>query len=166
MAIDVICEVEIPRPRAEVATYAADPDNTTSWYSNIKAVEWETPRPLAVGSRVAFTASFLGRQLSYSYQIRELVAGERLVMSTAQGPFPMETTYTWHDAGDRATRMTLRNRGGPAGFAKVAAPVMARAMRRAMTADLQRLSEILQTRASLLAPMSASEAKRAWRKHD
>ena len=85
-------------------------------------------------------------------------------MSTAQGPFPMETTYTWHDAGDRATRMTLRNRGGPAGFAKVAAPVMARAMRRAMTADLQRLSEILQTRASLLAPMSASEAKRAWRK--
>ena len=165
MAVDIVCELEIPRPRAEVAAYAADPDNTTSWYANIKAVEWETPRPLAVGSRLAFFASFLGRRLSYTYEIRELVPGERLVMSTAQGPFPMETTYTWQDAGDRATRMTLRNRGEPSGFAKVATPVMTRAMRRAMTADLERLSKILQTRASLLRPLSGDEASRAWRNH-
>jgi uncharacterized protein YndB with AHSA1/START domain len=147
VAVDVQCERTIPRPRSEVAAYAADPDNTTSWYSNIKAVEWETPRPLAVGSRLAFIASFLGRRLSYTYEIRELVPGERLVMSTAQGPFPMETTYTWEDAGDGATRMTLRNRGEPAGFRKIAGPVMARAMRRAMTKDLERLSAIVQRQA-------------------
>ena len=144
MAVDVECERTIPRPRSEVAAYAADPDNTTSWYANIKAVEWETPRPLAVGSRLAFIATFLGRRLSYTYEIRELVAGERLVMSTAQGPFPMETTYTWEDAGEGATRMTLRNRGEPSGFKKIAAPVMARAMRRAMTKDLERLSAVLE----------------------
>ena len=147
MAVDIVCELEIPRPRAEVAAYAADPDNTTSWYSNIKAVEWETPRPLAVGSRLAFHRQLPRAALSYTYEIRELVPGERLVMSTAQGPFPMETTYTWHDAGDRATRMTLRNRGEPSGFAKIAAPAMARAMRRAMTGICERLSGILQGRA-------------------
>jgi uncharacterized protein YndB with AHSA1/START domain len=150
--VDILCEREIPRPRAEVAAYTADPDNTTAWYANINAVEWETPRPLAVGSRLAFVASFLGRRLSYTYEIRELVPGERLVMSTAQGPFPMETTYTWDDAGEGTTRMTMRNRGEPSGFAKVAAPVMARAMRRAMTADLERLSQILQTRPNLDRP--------------
>jgi hypothetical protein len=64
-------------------------------------------------------------------------------MSTAEGPFPMETTYTWADAGD-GTEMTLRNRGGPAGFARVAAPVMARAMQRANCADLRRLKETLE----------------------
>jgi hypothetical protein len=144
MAVDVVVERTIPRPRSEVAAFAADPDNTTSWYANIKAVEWETPRPLEVGSRLAFIATFLGRRLSYTYEIRELVAGERLVMSTAQGPFPMETIYTWEDAGEAATRMTLRNRGAPSGFKKVAAPVMARAMRRAMTKDLERLSAILE----------------------
>jgi uncharacterized protein YndB with AHSA1/START domain len=143
VAVDVQCERTIRRPRAEVAAYAADPDNTTTWYANIKAVEWETPRPLAVGSRLAFIATFLGRRLSYTYEIRELVPGERLVMSTAQGPFPMETTYTWEDAGEGATRMTLRNRGEPAGFKKIAAPVMARAMRRAMTKDLERLGAAL-----------------------
>ena len=146
MGVDVQCERTIPRPRAEVAAYAADPDNTTSWYSNIKAVEWATPRPLAVGSRLEFIATFLGRRLSYTYEIRELVPGERLVMSTAQGPFPMETTYTWEDAGDGATRMTLRNRGEPSGFRRIASPVMARAMRRAMTKDLERLSAILERR--------------------
>jgi len=147
MAVDVACERVIPRPREEVAAYAADPDHTTEWYANIKAVEWETPRPLAVGSRLAFVASFLGRRLSYTYEIRELVPGERLVMSTAEGPFPMETTYTWEDAGADATRMTMRNRGEPSGFAKVGAPMMARQMRRAMTKDLERLSAILQRRA-------------------
>jgi uncharacterized protein YndB with AHSA1/START domain len=144
MAVDVMAEREISRPREEVSAYASDPDNTTSWYANIKAVGWETPRPLAVGSRLAFVASFLGRRLSYTYEIRELVPGERLVMSTSQGPFPMETTYTWQDAGEGATRMTMRNRGEPSGFAKLGAPVMARAMKRAMTQDLKRLSEILE----------------------
>jgi hypothetical protein len=62
--------------------------------------------------------------------------------------------------------MTLRNRGEPSGFAKVAAPVMVRAMRRAMNGDLRRLSKILQQRASLPSPLSGSEAERARRKLD
>ena len=148
MAIDVECERTIPRPRSEVAAFTADPDNTTAWYANIKAVEWQTPRPLAVGSRLSFVATFLGRRLAYTYEIRELVPGERLVMSTARGRFAMETTYTWQDAGDGGTRMTLRNRGEPSGFQRIAAPVMARAMRRAMTKDLERLSGVLQSRAA------------------
>ena len=145
MAVDVRSEIEIARPRAEVAGYAADPDNATAWYENIKSVEWRSPRPLEVGSRIAFTAVFLGRQLAYTYEVKEHVPGERFVMSTSEGPFPMETTYLWEDAGDGVTRMTLRNRGEPAGFGKVAAPVMARAMRRANQKDLVRLKAILES---------------------
>ena len=144
MAVDVQTEIEIARPRAEVAAYAGEIDNTKSWYENIKAIEWQTPRPLTVGSRIAFVAQFLGRRLAYTYEIRELVRGERLVMSTAQGPFPMETTYTWADAGPGATRMTLRNRGEPAGFKRIAAPMMARAIGRANRKDLERLKQILE----------------------
>ena len=66
-------------------------------------------------------------------------------MRTAQGPFPMETTYTWSRAPDGGTRMTLRNRGEPTGFAKVAAPMMAAAMRRANRKDLARLKALLET---------------------
>jgi hypothetical protein len=146
-AVDVLCTTVIARPRAAVAAYACDPDNATAWYANIASVAWKTPPPLAVGSRLAFVARFLGRRLEYTYEVRELVAGERFVMSTAEGPFPMETTYAFTDApgvGGGATTMTLRNRGKPEGFAKVAAPLMARAMRRANRADLARIKELLE----------------------
>jgi hypothetical protein len=143
MAVDVVTEVEIARPRAEVAVFACDPDNARRWYENIESVEWRSPPPLAAGSRLEFVARVLGRRLAYTYEVREHVLGERLVMSTAQGPFPMETTYAFEDTG-AGTRMTLRNRGEPAGFAKVGAPLIERAMRRANKADLRRIKEILE----------------------
>ena len=144
MAVDVVTEIEIRRPRDEVSAFAADPTNATAWYRNIKEVDWETAPPLVVGSRVRFRAQFLGRTLDYTYEVREFEPGRRFVMSTAQGPFPMETTYTWEDSADGATRMTLRNRGEPSGFAALATPVMTLAVRRANAADLRRLRTLLE----------------------
>ena len=93
---------------------------------------------------ISFVAQFLGRRLAYTYEVKEMVPAERFVMSTAQGPFPMETTYTWEDAPSGGTRMTLRNRGEPSGFSKVAAPMMVTAMRRANRKDLVRLKGLLE----------------------
>ena len=84
----MLTEIEIERPRGEVAEYVSDPDNATAWYENIKSVEWESPKPAEVGSRIAFLAHFLGRRLAYTYEVKEIVRGERFVMSTAEGPFP------------------------------------------------------------------------------
>jgi hypothetical protein len=146
MPVDVQTQIEILRPCHEVAAFAADPDNATAWYQNITSVEWVTQPPLNVGSRVAFTAHFLGRRLAYTYEIAELEPGARLVMRTKDGPFPMETTYTWKPTPTGATRMTLRNRGEPRGFSKIAAPFIAPAMRRANTNDLRNLKALLEAR--------------------
>jgi len=142
--VDVLTSTEIARPRDQVAAFAADPDNATRWYQNIKSVDWRTEPPLQVGSRVDFVAHFLGRRLAYTYEVLELVPGASLVMATAQGPFPMETSYRWEDTATGGTRMTLRNRGEPTGWSKVAAPVMAAAMRRANQKDLARLKALLE----------------------
>jgi uncharacterized membrane protein len=144
MSVDVVTEITIARPVEVVAAYASDPTNAPDWYANIDSVEWETPPPVQVGSRLAFVARFLGRRLAYTYEIVEHVAGERLVMRTAQGPFPMETTYTWESVDQGSTRMSLRNRGEPAGFSKLSAPFMAGAMRRANRKDLARLRSLLE----------------------
>jgi uncharacterized protein YndB with AHSA1/START domain len=144
MAVDVTTEVVIRRQPTDVAEYAGDPSNAPEWYANIDEVRWETEPPLRVGSRLAFVARFLGRRLEYTYEIVEFEPGSRMVMSTAEGPFPMETTYTWEPTADGATRMTLRNRGEPSGFARVAGSFMARAMRRANRDDLAALKRILE----------------------
>jgi len=148
VSVDVTTSIVIGRPRREVFAFAADLDRTASWYRNITSVRWLTQKPLAVGSRVAFTANFLGRQLTYTYEVRELVPGERLVMRTQEGPFPMETTYDWKDEAEDITCMTLRNRGEPSGFANVTAPVMVRAMRRANRKDLEQLKRLIEAEAS------------------
>jgi hypothetical protein len=144
VAVDVVTTIEIARPRTVVAAYASDPDHATQWYTNINSVEWQTPRPAVEGSRLAFIARFLGRRLAYTYVIREIVAGEKFVMSTEQGPFPMQTIYRWADTPSGGTLMTLRNAGEPSGFGNLTAPVMAAAMRRANRKDLATLKDILE----------------------
>ena len=144
MPVDVINDIVIDRPVEVVSSYAGDPGNAPEWYSNIRSVEWQTEPPVAVGSRLDFVAHFLGRRLAYTYEVTELVPGVRLVMRTAQGPFPMETSYEWEPAGATATRMSLRNRGEPAGFSRLVAPFMSTAVRRATRNDLARLKVLLE----------------------
>ena len=144
MAVDITTDILIQCPRDHVAKYAADPDNAPRWYVNIKSVEWLTEKPAKEGSKVSFVAHFLGKRLAYTYEFVEFVPGERLTMRTAQGPFPMETSYSWEAVTPEQTRMTLRNRGQPSGFSILMAPLMASAMRRANRKDLALLKSILE----------------------
>ena len=143
MHVDVVTETTIDRPVADVAAYASEPSNAPEWYAS---ADWKTPPPMHPGSRFAFVARFLGRRLEYTFEVTEYVPNERLVMRTAEGPFPMETTYTWQAAAAGKTRMTLRNRGEPSGFSRIASPVLAAAMRRANEKDLRNLRAILEGR--------------------
>ncbi len=144
--VNVLTEIEISCERSKVAEYAANPDNAPEWYDNISSAEWKSPKPLTVGSEVAFIAHFLGKTLAYTYQFTEFIPGQRLVMKTKEGPFPMETTYTWESISENVTRMTLRNEGNPRGFSKPFTPLMAMMMRKANEEDLKKLKKILEVK--------------------
>jgi len=145
MHVDVSTEIVIDAPLETVAEYAMEPENAPRWYENIKSVEWKTPPPVRVGSKVAFVAEFLGRRMAYTYEVVALDPRRRLVMRTAQGPFPMETIYLFEQVEEGRTRMRLRNRGTPSGFSRWMAPIMALAMRRANRKDLALLKRQVET---------------------
>lgn len=146
MSVDVTSTIEIDVPREVVAGYAGDPSNAPEWYENIRSVSWQGEARVEEGAKVDFRARFLGRDLAYTYTLVDVEPGRRVVMRTAQGPFPMETTYEWTDTEGGGTQMTLRNRGEPSGFAGLASGLMSRAMKRATDKDLQLLKTILERR--------------------
>lgn len=144
MAVDVVTKIVIERPCEVVAEFAGDPSNVPRWYVNIKSVEWKTPPPVRIGSEIAFVAHFLGRRMAYTYKVVEFEPARKIVMTTAEGPFPMETSYTWEALGKQRTEMTLRNRGNPSGFSRLASFLMVPAMRNANRKDLARLKSLLE----------------------
>ncbi len=145
MAVDIEVSTVIARPPAVVAAYACDPTHAPLWYAKIDTMAWRQGSRAELGAQMDFVAQFMGRTLAYTYEITELVPGERMVMRTAERPFPMETVYRFEAVGTDATRMVLQNRGEPAGFSRLVAPLMGVMMRKAMTADLVLIKQILES---------------------
>lgn len=141
--VDVITHITIDKALERVADYACNPNNAPEWYVNIKTVEWKTPQPLNIGSLIAFTAQFMGKKLAYTYEVIEF-SETKFVMRTAEGPFPMQTSYEFEKIDKNTTKMILRNCGNPTGFSKLFAPLMSRMMRKANQKDLKSIKSILE----------------------
>ena len=144
MSVDVTATIVIERPIEQVAAYVGDPSNAPEWCRHIASAQWQTEPPMMLGSLITFRARVLGRDLVYTYQVVEFTPGEQLAMRIAGGPFPINTIYTWRPVGHRVTHMTLRNHGEPQGLARLAAPLIAAAMRRSVRQDLGRLKQLLE----------------------
>ena len=143
--MNVQSEILINKPVDKVADFAANPDNASQWYFNIESVKWKTPRPLAVGSQIVFKAQFLRRKRIYIYVITEYIPGQKLVMQTAEAPFPVQTTYTWRKETNDQTRMSLHNNGHLGGVLKLFSPFIKTMMRKENNRDLKKIKQILES---------------------
>ena len=144
MAIDVSAEIEIAAARERVAAFATDPDNDPVWIGGIRSARRLTEPPLERGTRVERVASFMGRSIEYVLEVDEYEPGARLRMRSVKGPFPMVVTYAFEDAGSAATRTSVRVEGEASGFYGLAAPLLARQVKRSIAGDVERLKGIIE----------------------
>ncbi|HEU0303795.1 MAG TPA: SRPBCC family protein [Gaiellaceae bacterium] len=145
MPTDVRVELQIARPRDNVAAYAFDWTNDVQWIGAVTEAQLLTEPPLRAGSRVLRVATFLGSRLEYVNEVVEYEPPVRLVMSSVEAPFPMRITYVLDESPSGATTFRIRAEGDARGFYRLAAPLLAQAVRRSITKDLERLKVILET---------------------
>jgi uncharacterized membrane protein len=147
VSIDITAEVAIRRPLGEVAAYMIDPAHDPEWIGGVRSVRTETPPPLAVGSRVARVASFLGRRVEYVNEVTELDPERVLDMRSVKAPFPMRVTYSFAaGATDGAPTTVVRNRvrGAPGGFLALFGPLLGPLVKRSVQKDLERLRDLME----------------------
>ena len=139
MRTDVTAEIQVERPRDEVARFAMDWRNDTEWIGALNEVALVSEEPL----QVRRVAGFLGKRIEYVNEVVELEPGRRLAMRSVKAPFPMTVVYEFEDAGD-GTLMRIRAGGDATGFYRVAGPLLSRAVKRGIEGDLARLKRKLE----------------------
>ena len=137
MAVDVRPSVLVHRPPEEVAAFMFDPANDLRWTGGITASTPARPGRLTEGATVERTARFLGRTFTYGYVVTRHEPG-RLVEMRVDRPFPMTVRYELDEHPD-GTVVSIHATGSPGRFFGWASPLMARQVRRSITADLERL---------------------------
>ncbi|MFI6099221.1 SRPBCC family protein [Lentzea sp. NPDC051213] len=142
MSVDVRPEVLVHRPRGEVAAFMFDPAHDLEWTGGITSSRPARPGPLTKGATVERTARFLGREFVYGYVVTEHEA-DRLVEMKVDRPFPMTVRYELADNPD-GTLVAIRASGSPGRFFGWATPLMARQVRKSITADLARLKDCIE----------------------
>jgi uncharacterized membrane protein len=144
MGIDVTAEATIAAPRHEVATYAMDHRNDPVWIGGVSESELLGESPIVEGSRVRRVASFLGKRIEYVNEVERLEPGSLMVMRSVKGPFPMRVTYGFEDDDGGGTTTRVRVEGDAKPAYRLAQPLMARAVKRAISADVRRLKSELE----------------------
>jgi uncharacterized membrane protein len=143
VAIDTRAVIDVARPREAVAAYLRDPANDPDWIGGLRSARLVTPPPVGVGSQVERVASFLGRRIEYVNEITDLTPA-RLAMRSVRSPFPMRVTYSFDDAGNGATEVSVRVEGDASRLYRLADPLLALLVRRSVQRDLRTLKRNLE----------------------
>lgn len=143
MGIDVSVQTHIRRPRSQVAAFAMDPGNDTTWIGGISHARALTPAPIGKGTQVERVAGFLGRRIEYVLEVVEHEPEALMAMRSVRSPFPMAVTYRFEEA-EGGTLAHLRVEGEAGGFFSLASPLMALMVKRNISRDIEALKAALE----------------------
>jgi len=133
----------IAQPIESVWAFVMDEANDSLWQTTLTDVHKLTDGPLGVGSQVSESRRFLGRKLETIWEMTGCEPPHTSSISSVKAPFAWEGTYTLAEEGD-GTRFTIRLRGNPGGFFRIAEPLLERFVRREIAGNLGNLNDVLE----------------------
>ncbi len=137
--------VFIARPPQEVFEYVSTAQNVPVWDSSIMEAEQVDCGPLQVGSRWRGASKILGRRFHWTTELVEFQPPVRMVSRAVEGElhFTVTNTFQPEAGGTRFTYKVDAESGLGGIFGRVADPIVEKAQRRTVRANLDTLAELL-----------------------
>ncbi len=143
--ITATADVEIERPLPEVFAFLEDVENNPRWLQGMKSCRWTSAPPVGVGSTYDQEAAFLGKAIVSSFEVTEHVPNKRVTIKTTKSSFPLAVTRTTEAVASGRTHVHETVVGNPAGFYRIASPILRLLMQRNVRRDYGRLKRLLET---------------------
>ena len=141
--IKVEHSVVINRPVAEVFAFVTDPANEIKWQDGVVSAKVTSAGALGVGSEVAETRKFMGRDMVSKIKVSTYEANKKYVFKVADGPVPFEMSQTYESTGN-GTKISVAIEGEPGGFFKLAEGMVRKQLETQIAADFERAKKILE----------------------
>ncbi len=137
--------VLIARSPEEVFDYVSTAQNVPVWDSSIMEAEQVDSGPLRVGSRWRGVSKILGRRFEWTTELVEFDPPERTLSRAVEGKlhFTVTNTFQPEAGGTRFTYKVDAESGLGGIFGRVADPIVEKAQRRTVRANLDTLAELL-----------------------
>ena|SRR5215210_1018275 len=138
--------VVIDRPIEEVFAYLTDANNDSLWQASTLETEQTSEGPVGVGTIYRSVSKFLGRTIETTLEVTEHEPPRKQCIRATSGPIPAAGCYLLEPADGGSTRFTQTLEAEVGGFFRLAEPLVARAFRRQMQADMATLKDLLEAR--------------------
>jgi len=138
--------VVIDRPVEEVFAFATGIESIPLWAGPVTEAKQTSEGPLGVGATSTRVTHLLGRRFESDYVVTEYQPNSRYAAETTSGPIPIVETFSF-EAGEGGTSVTVAMEGDPAGFFKLAEPILTRIVKRQMENDVRTLKDLLEVQA-------------------
>jgi uncharacterized membrane protein len=136
----------INRPLEEVFAVVSRIENNPKWSSVVLNAEQTSPGPPGIGTTAKTTGKFLGKRIETGLEITEFEPNRKFAYRSTSGPISRWGVVTF-DAIDGGTRVSVRVGGEPAGFFKLAEPLVISMSKRQLQSDLDNLKDLMEARA-------------------
>ena len=133
----------VDKPMKDVFAFVANPNNMSKWNSAVVSLEQITPGEVGVGTRFKSTGELMGRKIEGEMQVTAYEPETKCGFQVNAGPMQVNITITLKTVGT-GTKLSLNAQGNPAGFFKLAEPVMQGRVKSMMEENLERLKSVLE----------------------
>ena len=133
----------IDKPVKDVFAFVTNPANMSKWNSAVVSMEQITPGAVGLGTKFKNVGEMMGRRIEGEMQVTAYEPDTKFGVQMNAGPMQVNMMVSFETVGT-GTKISLNAQGNPAGFFKLAEPVMAGRVKAMMEENIASLKSQLE----------------------